>query len=212
MISLHLTSTLQTLLDAMGKAWVHPREKMLAILHRYSQHEISLRALRFFLLLDRIAHLPPLGGSHHTDFPTILAIQVIHHATKHDTMRRSILQARVPYYIMYHLMQQDTFRLSVCHVVIGRHRELEIIEFGLPPSSSSLKGQLSQSSLCASESQFGQRQFPAEISLVEMAKPFLHPFYRYYHKYSIFRIQGAKLGLFIENGYVFWFIMVQCIG
>ena len=78
---------------------------------------------------------------------------------------------------MYHLVEQDTLCLPVGHIIISRHGEFEIVEFGAPPSGGPLIGKLPQASLGMSKSEFRNRQFSPEIFLVETPKPLLHPFY-----------------------------------
>ena len=78
---------------------------------------------------------------------------------------------------MYHLVEQYTLCLLVGHIIISRHGEFEIVEFGASPSGGSLIGKLPQASLGMSKSEFRNRQLSPEIFVVEPTEPLFHPFY-----------------------------------
>lgn len=164
-----------------GKTRIDTRQVIFTIVHFDGQHQVSLRTSQSLFSLYLLTHLPPLGRGHDPDIPTILPVQVVHHPTKHDTMRRGIAKPRIGYGVMYHLMKQHTLGLTIGHVVIGCHRYLEIVKTHLAPPRRTLKRHLSQTGSGSTQSHNWQWQLGIEIGAVECFKPSLHPFHGYYH-------------------------------
>ena len=198
----HLSKCPDLSLYPRGKTRIDTRQVIFTIVHFDGQHQVSLRTSQSLFSLYLLTHLPPLGRGHDPDIPTILPVQVVHHPTKHDTMRRGIAKPRIGYGVMYHLMKQHTLGLTIGHVVIGCHRYLEIVKTHLAPPRRTLKRHLSQTGSGTTQSHNWQWQLGIEIGAVECFKPSLHPFHGYYHDslllYSSFAskqhaLKGQKL-------------------
>ena len=177
----HLSKCPDLSLYPRGKTRIDTRQVIFTIVHFDGQHQVSLRTSQSLFSLYLLTHLPPLGRGHDLDIPTILPVQVVHHPTKHDTMRRGIAKPRIGYGVMYHLMKQHTLGLSIGHVVIGCHRYFEIVKTHLAPPRRTLKRHLSQTGSGSTQSHNWQWQLGIEIGDVECFKPSLHPFHGYYH-------------------------------
>ena len=177
----HLSKCPDLSLYPRGKTRIDTRQVIFTIVHFDGQHQVSLRTSQSLFSLYLLTHLPPLGRGHDPDIPTIFPVQVVHHPTKHDTMRRGIAKPRIGYGIMYHLMKQHTLGLTIGHVVIGCHRYLEIVKTHLAPPQRTLKRHLSQTGSGSTQSHNWQWQLGIEIGAVECFKPSLHPFHGYYH-------------------------------
>ena len=177
----HLSKCQDLSLYPRGKTRIDTRQVIFTIVHFDGQHQVSLRTSQSLFSLYLLTHLPPLGRGHDPDIPTIFPVQVVHHPTKHDTMRRGIAKPRIGYGVMYHLMKQHTLGLTIGHVVIGCHRYLEIVKTHLAPPRRTLKRHLSQTGSGTTQSHNWQWQLGVEIGAVECFKPSLHPFHGYYH-------------------------------
>ena len=177
----HLSKCPDLSLYPRGKTRIDTRQVIFTIVHFDGQHQVSLRTSQSLFSLYLLTHLPPLGRGHDPDIPTILPVQVVHHPTKHDTMRRGIAKPRIGYGVMYHLMKQHTLGLTIGHVVIGCHRYFEIVKTHLAPPRRTLKRHLSQTGSGSTQSHNWQWQLGVEIGAVECFKPSLHPFHGYYH-------------------------------
>ena len=177
----HLSKCPDLSLYPRGKTRIDTRQVIFTIVHFDGQHQVSLRTSQSLFSLYLLTHLPPLGRGHDPDIPAILPVQVVHHPTKYDTMRRGIAKPRIGYGVMYHLMKQHTLGLTIGHVVIGCHRYLEIVKTHLAPPRHTLKRHLSQTGSGSTQSHNWQWQLGIEIGAVECFKPSLHPFHGYYH-------------------------------
>ena len=177
----HLSKCPDFSLYPRGKTRIDTRQVIFTIVLFDGQHQVSLRTSQSLFSLYLLTHLPPLGRGHDPNIPTIFPVQVVHHPTKHDTMRRGIAKPRIGYGVMYHLMKQHTLGLTIGHVVIGCHRNLEIVKTHLAPPRRTLKRHLSQTGSGSTQSHNWQWQLGIEIGAVECFKPSLHPFHGYYH-------------------------------
>ncbi len=135
-------------------------EEMLAVSGLYGENQ-TLNSLSLNSWLPSAGILPD------GDFPSIFAVEVIHHAAKDDAVGGCVLQPCIGDGIVDHLMKEYVLHLPLCHGVIGGDTDGIVAGSVAFPGEFAPAGEGAESRFGSREHEPWQRESTTEVIAVE---------------------------------------------